>query len=415
VTIILRAATDSVSLTTFGSAPIDVSASWIDMGPGSPLAPILPDGQNTPFTSATTQVIAPGPPVTTVARNVKTLTIVNKDPAVANPIAVTRTIKGVTTTMTPGLGGVFVLPAGYCLQWTDENDWRLLDQSGAEVVVSVGISPIAISASGSSVSIGTIAFSNSNGVSFGMDGSTVTASIAALAAINVSAGTTSQNLSNVVFSNSNGVSFGLDGSTITASVGPGAGSVFAFSQDADFVTHFPIVQAALSFQKLSLPMNISATQLAILAAISGSSGSSGALTVSHAVYTMSGTAASLVSSASRGLSWTSGAAATASSIYGGASGTRYRTLPVSYVMTPGDYLFAWGFSTANGEMVSVFGRAGLNVVGTFDGVEISQFLPGSSVSSAHALPNTLAATDTGYARTGFSALLQPGAILFGTH
>lgn len=40
---------------------------------------------------------------------------------------------------------------------------------------------------------------------------------------NLSAGTASGNLSNVVFSNSNGVSFGLSGSTITASVGGGAG------------------------------------------------------------------------------------------------------------------------------------------------------------------------------------------------
>lgn len=37
--------------------------------------------------------------------------------------------------------------------------------------------------------------------------------------VNVSAGTTSNNLSNFVFSNSNSVSFGLNGSTITASVG----------------------------------------------------------------------------------------------------------------------------------------------------------------------------------------------------
>lgn len=42
--------------------------------------------------------------------------------------------------------------------------------------------------------------------------------------INVSAGTTSQNLSNLVFANSNGVSFGLNGSTITASAAGGGGN-----------------------------------------------------------------------------------------------------------------------------------------------------------------------------------------------
>lgn len=68
-------------------------------------------------------------------------------------------------------------------------------------------------------SLGTIVFSNSNGVSFGINGQTLTGSIAtSLTNINVSAGTTSGNLSAVTFSNSNGISFGLSASTITASV-----------------------------------------------------------------------------------------------------------------------------------------------------------------------------------------------------
>jgi hypothetical protein len=96
------------------------------------------------------------------------------------------------------------------------------------------------------------------------------------------------------------------------------------------------------------------------------------------------------------------------------SGTRYRSIGVSYALTPGDYLFAWAISTANGVVVRPFGRAGLNIVGTFDGVETSAFINGSSVASVAALPSSLAATNTNYARTGFSALLQPGAILFGT-
>lgn len=43
---------------------------------------------------------------------------------------------------------------------------------------------------------------------------------AAVASINVSAGTTSNNLSNLVFSNANGVSFGLNAGTITATINP---------------------------------------------------------------------------------------------------------------------------------------------------------------------------------------------------
>lgn len=62
-------------------------------------------------------------------------------------------------------------------------------------------------------------FSNKNGVSFGLDGTNVTASIAAGAAPgSISAGTTNYALGEAIFSNANGVSFGLDGQTVTATV-----------------------------------------------------------------------------------------------------------------------------------------------------------------------------------------------------
>jgi hypothetical protein len=219
----------------------------------------------------------------------------------------------------------------------------------------------------------------------------------------------------VTFSNANNVSFGFDGSNVTASVGNVAGVVSCFSQDADFVTNFVAAQASLSFQKLSLAMNLTATQLAFIADFNGSSGSSGAITVSHAVYTLSGGTASLASSASRAFSWTSGSATTAMSQFGGVSGTRYRTVGVSYAMTPGDYLFAWWIRTTNGVNCTVFGRAAMNLVGTYDGVETNYFLNGISASSVVAFPASLAATNTNYVRTGFSAMRQAGAILIGTH
>lgn len=75
-----------------------------------------------------------------------------------------------------------------------------------------------ISAGTTRLTLGEAIFSNSNGVSFGVNGQTITASIAtSLTAINVSAGTTSNNLSALTFSNVNGISFGLNASTITAS------------------------------------------------------------------------------------------------------------------------------------------------------------------------------------------------------
>jgi len=65
-----------------------------------------------------------------------------------------------------------------------------------------------------------ITFSGAGNISVGMSGSQVVISgnSAAPSPVNFSAGTTSNNLGTVVFSNSNGVSFGLSGSTITGTV-----------------------------------------------------------------------------------------------------------------------------------------------------------------------------------------------------
>lgn len=72
---------------------------------------------------------------------------------------------------------------------------------------------------------GTVAFANSNGISFGMSGSsqitasyTVPSTAGLISAVNVSAGTTSNNMSALTFNNGSGVSFGMNGSVITATV-----------------------------------------------------------------------------------------------------------------------------------------------------------------------------------------------------
>jgi hypothetical protein len=82
---------------------------------------------------------------------------------------------------------------------------------------SAGLTNINISAGTLAQNLSNVVFSNSNGVSFGLSASTITASVAtSLTNVNVSAGAASNNLSAFVFSNSNNVSFGLNGSTITA-------------------------------------------------------------------------------------------------------------------------------------------------------------------------------------------------------
>lgn len=93
----------------------------------------------------------------------------------------------------------------------------------ASVAAGGGGNTGSISAGTTRLTLGEAVFSNSNGMSFGVDGQTITGSYTVpstaglLSNINVSGGTTSNNLSNIVFSNVNNVSFGLNGSTITAS------------------------------------------------------------------------------------------------------------------------------------------------------------------------------------------------------
>lgn len=64
----------------------------------------------------------------------------------------------------------------------------------------------------------------------------ISAGNAAPSPVNFSAGTTSNNLGSVVFSNANGVSFGLNGSTITASAAGGAGGVAISNSQTLFST-----------------------------------------------------------------------------------------------------------------------------------------------------------------------------------
>ena len=412
--ILLDSATVLQLVSSVGGLPVDVN--WVDLQGQGGNALVNPNFTDSLVAGPGTTTIAPSPPVTLPAtnRSIQYVAITN-----STGVSATVTVQKFNGAGVTPVYPTITLPAGYGLIYNEDSGWDVVDTSGRRLVnvpvasVSAGIG--AISAGTQSATSGTVVFSNLNGVTFGMLGSSVvTASIAAVGSLNLSAGTTSNNLSAVTFANSNGVSFGLNNSTLTASVAVLAATIRCFSQDADFVTNSPVAQAALSIQKVSLPMNLTATQLAVIGALSGNRFSSGAVTLNHAIYTFNLGTASLASSASRAFSWTSGSATTATSVYGGASGTRYRTMPVSYAMTPGDYLFAWVFSTANGESFNVFGRAGLNLVGTFDGVETSQFLNGTSVSTVAGFPNSIAATNTGYARTGFSAMFQPGALLAGT-
>lgn len=89
--------------------------------------------------------------------------------------------------------------------------------SYVQLAQSASYATFNISAGTTSNDLSNLVFSNSNGVSFGLNGSTITATVNAGAAnLTISAGTVTNAVSSLVFSNSNNISFGLNGSTITA-------------------------------------------------------------------------------------------------------------------------------------------------------------------------------------------------------
>jgi len=89
----------------------------------------------------------------------------------------------------------------------------------ATATFSQSTAPGAIAAGSQTATSGTVAFANANGITFGMSGSSqVTASYTqSTSPAAISAGTASASSGTIVFSNSNNVSFGLNGNTVTAS------------------------------------------------------------------------------------------------------------------------------------------------------------------------------------------------------
>lgn len=104
--------------------------------------------------------------------------------------------------------------------------------SAGQMIISANLDSLSAYATGNTtqsssggLSVNSLIFQGAGNVSVGVSNGSVVVSggTAAASPVNFSAGTTSNNLGTVVFSNSNGVSFGLNGSTITASVNAGGG------------------------------------------------------------------------------------------------------------------------------------------------------------------------------------------------
>lgn len=261
-------------------------------------------------------------------------------------------------------------------------------------------------------SFSTLSFSNSNGVSFGIAGSTLTASVQSQSTAPgaIAAGTQTATSGTVLFSNSNGITFGMSGnSRVTANY---ASYLSAYGINTNELA-FQLNQNAVEYIiPAAIPAYMSVTQEIMLVNLAVNSGSTGAETVSLGVYTVSGSIASLASSTSRVMSWTSGNNTANTGEAFGASGTRWRTIGGNFSMTPGFYMFGFWARSTNDGTFSVAGVANVSIVGSYDGVESgasAAWLPGAlnNISSfTTAMIGSFNVTDANYLRSG-SRLYQP--------
>lgn len=174
----------------------------------------------TTVSSATTTTILAAPAAST-QRVVHSITASNQG-ASANAITIQKDVGGTNFI----IFGPVTLEAGERVEFTQDRGFRVFDATGREKN-QAAVRTINVSAGASSVALGSLTFSNGNGVSFGLS-------------TGASAGTITASVSSLSFSNANGVTFGVAGSTLTASVAAPTLSLFNnFVPEATIQTAFP--------------------------------------------------------------------------------------------------------------------------------------------------------------------------------
>ena len=236
--------------------------------------------------------------------------------------------------------------------------------------------------------------------------------------VNLSAGTTSNNLSAVTFANSNGISFGLNASTVTVVYGG-----FSSWSNGPLITTAVISQATLLLQPVIVPYAISANTLQFLLLISNLANLSTKIgfSISAGLYTINAGNTGTLSVAS---STTQGYSLTSAAVVG--NDLFYFSIPVTWNLTPGPYVFGFALSTGTTGTAagSVFGmslygtQSNLSVIQTGETAAISNFsnmvFPGYSQASVTGLPSSVGITNTAsYIRSGAQPT-QPWFLLQGT-
>lgn len=219
------------------------------------------------------------------------------------------------------------------------------------------------------MNVNTVSFRGEGIASVGVSNGSVVISVPSggggLSNINVSAGTTSNNLSNVIFSNANGLSFGLDGSTITASC-DGNVTYQGFNPNPNMIQAY-VAQGAgtLHVQKMPSAPNFTFDRVVMGLQYSNATNSSNSCTVSlsFGIYSLNASTLSLIGSNSTSFNISNSGTAGSYSLY---SGARLITLGMSSSLSAGDYYIGiWSHTTTGGGAgmtINQIARSALNSV-----------------------------------------------------
>jgi hypothetical protein len=152
----------------------------------------------------------------------------------------------------------------------------------------------------------------------------------------------------------------------------------------------------VSLFRAQFPVNITATRLDLIGNLTVAGSTQGTYTFAVGIYTFSGSTASLASTGSVSVSFTTGAGG-AASVYGGQSAIQYRTIPLggTWNISSGPYMMAMLISQDNPAGTtggwSFFGAASINMGRATNGTDV--FGHGMLGTASSTVPNSFQVSD----------------------
>jgi hypothetical protein len=253
-------------------------------------------------------------------------------------------------------------------------------------------------------------FSDSNGISFGMSGSSrVTASYTVPTVPFISAGTSSQNTGTIVLSDSGGHDFGMNGGTITVRHDP-----ISYWQNTPDLNNNAIANGTLSVQRVIIPSPIAITRVDVGMSISGSASGAASLSLVIGFYSINVSTATLLSTMNRVLSYNS----TSAQSYTNHSGAAWHSMGGGTVsLNQAEYLIAVvvaSSSASTNSTLTLYGKSSIPTLrATTAGGAFSQYWnDGIFTVATSAMPNSFHLSDIN--QTANSAYRSPMVRLLGT-